>query len=47
VLVAVTARTNADDRERAETSGFHHFFSKPYDPQAPLLLLLDALSLQA
>jgi two-component system CheB/CheR fusion protein len=46
VLVAVTARTQAEDRERAETSGFHHFFSKPYDPQA-LLLFLDSLSLQA
>ena len=46
VLVAVTARTTAEDRQRAEISGFHHFFSKPYDPQA-LLLLLDSLSLQA
>jgi CheY-like chemotaxis protein len=46
VLVAITGRTTAADRQRAETSGFHHFFSKPYDPQA-LLLLLDSLSLQA
>ena len=45
VLVAVTARTSTADRQRAEISGFHHFFSKPYDPQA-LLLLLDSLSLQ-
>lgn len=45
VLVAVTARTTAEDRQLAEISGFHHFFSKPYDPQA-LLLLLDSLSLQ-
>jgi len=45
VLVAITGRTSAEDRQRAESSGFHHFFSKPYDPQA-LLLLLDSLSLQ-
>jgi CheY-like chemotaxis protein len=37
LLVAVTART--EDRQRADTSGFHHFVPKPYDPRALLALL--------
>ena len=39
VLIAVTAQTSSADRQMAETSGFHHFVAKPYDPQAVLLLL--------
>jgi CheY-like chemotaxis protein len=42
VLVAVTASTDATDRQKAESSGFHQFVSKPYKHQA-LLALLNAL----
>lgn len=39
ILVAVTASTEADAREKAHVSGFHHFVSKPYNHQAMLKLL--------
>jgi CheY-like chemotaxis protein len=39
VLVAVTACTEAEAREMAQVSGFHHFVSKPYNHQAMLKLL--------
>jgi len=39
VLVAVTACTEAEAREMAQLSGFHHFVSKPYNHQAMLKLL--------
>ncbi|HET7362495.1 MAG TPA: response regulator [Burkholderiales bacterium] len=39
ILVAVTACSEAEARERAELSGFHHFVSKPYNHQAMLKLL--------
>jgi CheY-like chemotaxis protein len=31
VLVAVTARSSADDRSEAQASGFRYFITKPYD----------------
>jgi len=39
VLVAVTASTEAEARQMAQLSGFHHFVSKPYNHQAMLKLL--------
>ena len=39
VLVAVTACTEAEARQMAQLSGFHHFVSKPYNHQAMLRLL--------
>jgi CheY-like chemotaxis protein len=39
VLVAVTACTEAEARQMAQLSGFHHFVSKPYNHQAMLKLL--------
>ena len=42
VLIAVTASTDAGDKQKAELSGFHQFISKPYKHQA-LLALLNAL----
>ena len=39
ILVAVTASSEAEARERAQVSGFHHFVSKPYNHQAMLNLL--------
>jgi CheY-like chemotaxis protein len=41
-LVAVTAHT--EERQRADSSGFHHFVPKPYDPRALLALLNSVLS---
>lgn len=42
VLVAVSAHLGTEERRLAQTSGFRNFISKPYDPDA-LLLLLDSL----
>jgi CheY-like chemotaxis protein len=39
VLIAVTGRKTAEDRQTAEISGFHHFVAKPYDPEALIALL--------
>jgi CheY-like chemotaxis protein len=39
ILVAVTACTEAEARERAQVSGFHHFVSKPDNHQTMLKLL--------
>jgi CheY-like chemotaxis protein len=39
ILVAVTACTETEARERAQVSGFDHFVSKPYNYQAMLKLL--------
>lgn len=41
-LIAVTAHDGAKNREQARISGFHHFVTKPYDPQA-LLRLMESL----
>ena len=38
-LIAVSGRSKAVDREKAEISGFHHFIPKPYDPAALLSLV--------
>jgi CheY-like chemotaxis protein len=42
VLIAITAHGSAHTQEQAEVSGFHHFVTKPYDPQA-LLRLIESL----
>lgn len=42
VLVALSGHCDAADRARADSSGFHHFIPKPYDP-ATLLALIDQL----
>jgi CheY-like chemotaxis protein len=42
ILIAISGRTSPDDRKGAETSGFHHFVAKPYDP-AVLLKLVATL----
>jgi DNA-binding response OmpR family regulator len=42
VLIAVTGRVGASDRTQAETSGFKHYVTKPYDP-TELLSLLSSL----
>jgi len=42
VLIAITAHGSAQIEEQAELSGFDHFISKPYDPQA-LLQLMESL----
>jgi CheY-like chemotaxis protein len=39
ILVAVTGHNNSAERARAEISGFHHFFAKPYDPNEVLALV--------
>ena len=39
ILIAVTGHGEAKNREQAEESGFRHFVTKPYDPQALLHLL--------
>lgn len=41
VLVAVTSRSTASDRQRAARSGFSHFVAEPYDPKALLRLVLS------
>jgi CheY-like chemotaxis protein len=42
VLIAITALNGASDKKQAESSGFHHFFTKPCDP-TELLRLLSSL----
>lgn len=39
ILIAVTAHRTPHTKEQAETSGFHHFIAKPYDPVALLSLI--------
>jgi CheY-like chemotaxis protein len=39
VLIAVSGRSGAADKQKAETSGFHHFIPKPYDPEVLLSLV--------
>lgn len=41
-LIAVTGYDGAKNREQARVSGFHHFVTKPYDPQV-LLRLMESL----
>ena len=39
ILIAITAHRTPHTKEQAETSGFHHFVGKPYDPAALLKLI--------
>jgi CheY-like chemotaxis protein len=41
VLIALAARSNEADREKAAASGFKHYIAKPYDPEALLKLVLS------
>ncbi len=43
VLIAVTGRAGAADRQQARAAGFEHHVAKPYEPKA-LLNLLGRLS---
>src|SRR5690349_11027728 len=39
VLIAVSGYAAEEDRQRAAQCGFHHFISKPYEPEALITLL--------
>ena len=39
ILIAVSGRCNAADREMAEANGFHQLVAKPYDPGALVSLV--------
>jgi CheY-like chemotaxis protein len=39
VLIAVSGYAAEEDRQRAARCGFHHFISKPYEPEALITLL--------
>jgi len=39
VLIAITAQDNPVTKAKAESTGFQHFVTKPYDPQALLCLV--------
>jgi CheY-like chemotaxis protein len=45
VLIAVTGRSTAADRQKAASSGFRHHVAKPYDPDA-LLKLVSSITPQ-
>ena len=46
ILVAVTARVGDVDKRLAEISGFDHYVTKPYDPQALLSLVASMVGRQ-
>ena len=43
VLIAITGRAGAADRQQARAAGFEHHIAKPYEPEA-LLKLIGRLS---